>query len=182
MISEDTISVRSAKKFTKVNHGVQVSSPIKLFSYINLNPSFSYNETWFKVHPTDQSKAKDIDAKTTYRTYSYSFGSSIRTSIFGTVYPKILGLAGLRQVITPSISYRLVPVSNRHPEVRSFAGGGAGNTTRSARMTVSLDHEYQAKIGQDEAGRNLNLVSFSHGFSYNFENDERPYSGLSTTF
>jgi len=43
----------------------------------------------------------------TSQTYSMSLASN--TSIYGTVYPKVFGILGLRHVVNPSISYSFTP-------------------------------------------------------------------------
>ncbi len=181
-IVTDTLSERSRKKYTRVDHSMSLSFPTKIAGYITFNPSVSYTENWYKIFKTDQSDAKDIDASTTYRTYLYSVGASVKTDIYGTVYPNVLGLVGLRQVLTPSVSYRFTPEINRHPEIRSYAGGGAGSTRRSQTMSFSLKQVYQAKIKQAESERNLELVSITSSFGYDFEKDTRRLSDLSTSF
>jgi len=180
-VLEDTVSYRSRKKYTKINHSPALNLPnIKLGSYLNIIPRFSYSETWIKVYETDQSLAADVDAGTTYRTYSYSPSVSANTQLYGTVYPNMYGLVGLRHVVTPSVSYSYSPEINRHPEVRSFVGGGAGSSERSA-ISVSLNQLIQAKYLKNDIPVNKDLLSIRSGFSYNFLEDDTPYSNLSTS-
>lgn len=177
----DTTSWRSRKRFTKISHNPSINLPtMKLGNYLNINPSFNYNETWFKLYQTDQTDSAGIDASTTYRTYSYSAGVSANTNLYGTIYPNIFGLTGLRHVITPSIGYRYSPEIDRHPEVRAFAFGGAGSR-KSRSLSVNLKQLFQAKVIDGEKDRNYQLLTINSGFSYNFENDDRPYSDLNTS-
>ncbi|MBD3403558.1 LPS assembly protein LptD [candidate division GN15 bacterium] len=180
-LSQDTLSRRSRKKYSKANHAVSVRAPLKLFRYLVFNPSLNYSETWFNLYSTDQLRDAGLEP-TQYRTYSYDVGANLNTKLYGTVYPNAFGLVGLRQVISPSVSYSFRPEVDRHPEVRSYAGGGAGNTRTSSLMSMSINHVYQAKIAAGEAERNLELVSITHGFSYDFERPERPFSDLTTSF
>lgn len=183
IVDQDTLSMRSRKEYTRINHTVSLTAPVDIASYFIFRPTLSYNETWFKVWETDQSREAGINPDETYRTNAYSFGASLQTALYGTVYPNMFGILGLRQVVTPTVSYRYSPESNRHPEVRSFAGGGAGRTATSSAMSVGLSHVYQAKLRQGEEGeRNLELISFSHSLSYDFEQPDRPFSNLSTSF
>jgi lipopolysaccharide assembly outer membrane protein LptD (OstA) len=182
LVSQDTLSHRSRKEYTRVNHGATLQAPIKIARFINFNPSLTYSETWFKVYETDQSQTAGIETDNTYRTYAYRFASSASTNLYGTIYPNLAGLVGLRQVITPQVTYSYAPESNRHPEVRAFAGGGAGTARTSSAMAVSVSHVYQAKVRRGETEKNLELVTFSHSFSYDFEQDERKFSNLSTSF
>lgn len=181
LVSQDTLSYRSRKQYSRVNHVISVNAPQKFLSYFVFTPSFVYRETWFNLYETDQLQAAGLDASQ-FRTYQYSFSAGLNTKLYGTVYPNVAGLAGLRQVISPSITYSYAPEVNRHPGVRSYAGGGAGTSATSSTMSFSVNHLYQAKIASGETERNLELVSITHGFSYNLENPERPFSGLSTAF
>lgn len=181
LLSQDTLSYRSRKQYSRMNHSVSVSAPQKLLSYVVFNPSINYRETWFNLYETDQLRAAGLDA-TQYRTYQYSFSANMNTKVYGTVYPNLAGLMGLRQVISPGLTYSYTPEVNLHPEVRSYAGGGAGSASTSSVLSFSVNHLYQAKVASGEAERNLELVSITHGFSYNFENPGRPFSDLSTSF
>jgi len=182
LFSQDTLSSRTRKEYTTVNHTVGVSFPSRLFKYIVFSPSFNYHETWYKIYRTDQSDSAGIDVNTTYRSYSYNMGASVSTTIYGTVYPKIFGLMGLRQVIQPSVSYTYTPENDHHPDIRGFVGGGAASTGRSQRMTFRLNHVYQAKISRAEMERNLELISITSTFSRDFEKETRKFSNLTTTF
>ncbi|MDH4158401.1 MAG: putative LPS assembly protein LptD, partial [candidate division Zixibacteria bacterium] len=176
------ITHRSRRKWAKIEHNPSLNLPaLKLGNYLNIVPGFRYSETWFKISQTDQSLAAGIDATTTYRTYSYSTGVSANTTLYGTVYPGIAGLVGLRHVLNPSVSYSYSPDIDRHPGVRAFAGGGAGSR-KSQVLSFRLQQSFQAKVKSGEIERNLELLSLTSGFSYNLEEDDRPYSSLSTTY
>jgi len=182
LFSQDTLSTRTRKKYTKVNHTLGVSMPTKLLRYLVFSPSFNYYETWYKIHGTDQSDSAGIDVDTGYRSYYYNMGASVSTTLYGTVYPNVFGLAGFRQVLQPSVTYTYTPENDHHPAIRSFAGGGAASTGKSQRMTFRLNQLYQAKIRHAEMERNLELISITSTFSHDFERETRKFSDLSTTF
>ncbi|MFH1374969.1 MAG: putative LPS assembly protein LptD [bacterium] len=180
--TEHQVDYRSRIKYAKINHNPRLSLPtIKLAKYFLLTPNINYAETWFKIFETDQSRDAEIDASKTYRTYSYSGGAGFKTALYGTVYPNIFGLTGLRHVISPTVSYSFSPDIDRHPEVRSFAGGGAGSS-KSSRMALSVNQLFQGKARQGEQEKNLQLLSITSGFSHDFENFDRPFSNLGTSF
>lgn len=183
-VTVDTTEVtwRSRKKYTKIDHNPSLNLPqVKLGPYMNIVPSVRYSETWIKVHETDQSLAAGIDAGETYRTYSWGASVSANTTLYGTVYPNLFGLVGLRHTINPSFTYSYTPDIDRHPAVRSFVGGAAGST-KSQRLGVSLSQTFQAKVKRGEIEKNVELLSLLSSFSHDLENDIRPYSNLSTTF
>ncbi|MFQ5452874.1 MAG: putative LPS assembly protein LptD, partial [Candidatus Zixiibacteriota bacterium] len=166
----------------KISHNPAINLPsLRFGNYLNVIPRFSYAETWFKIHQTDQSDAAGINPSTTYRTYSYRWSVSANSKIYGTIYPNFYGLLGLRHVITPTVGYSSSPDINLHSEVRSFAGGGAGSS-KSSLLTFSLNQLFQAKVRKGAIERNLQLLSLTSNFSYNLENEERPFSNLQTSF
>jgi hypothetical protein len=65
--------------------------------------------------------------------------------------------------------------------VRSYAGGGAGST-KSQTIGVTLSQLVQAKYRRGEAEKSIDVISVVSGFSYNYEDDVRPYSDLNTSF
>jgi lipopolysaccharide assembly outer membrane protein LptD (OstA) len=180
IIYQDTVSYRSRKEYTRADHSVSVSFPLTVAKYFVLNPSFQYQENWIRIHPTDQSDALNIDASTDYRTYRYDMGASFSTKLYGTIHPNLFGLAGFRQVISPQVSYRLAPKSDRHPLESSYAGAGARSSAKSQSINLSLNHVYQAKVRSGEAEKNFELVSITHGVNYDYEDTGRRWSNLGT--
>ncbi len=179
---EDSLSYRTRKKYVRVNHSPSLILPgITLFKFIKIVPSLSYAETWYKIIETDQSLAQGIDASKIYKAYSYSGNISMKTSLYGTINPKIGNLQSLRHVFTPSLSYTWAPDIDKNPTIRAFAGGGASSTKRSA-INFSMVNLFQAKTKSEENEKSFDLLSLSTRFSYNFENIEKPLSNMSTTF
>lgn len=179
--SADTTKYRSRKKYARVDHSVSVNFPTSIARYIIFTPNFRYSENWYQIYATDQAESDSIEAGR-YRTYGYSFGTGLSTKLYGTVMPNVAGLLGLRQVITPTLSYNFTPKIDRHPGIRSYAGGGAGSSVKSSRMGISLNHVYQAKVAFGEREKNFELLSITHTTNYDFENQERPWGGLNTSF
>ncbi|PWB75954.1 hypothetical protein C3F09_01455 [candidate division GN15 bacterium] len=182
VIVYDTLSRGTRKKYTRLDHAVSMNFPMTVAKYFVFNPNFNYTENWFKIHRTDQSDAAGINASRLYRTYIYTTGVSLSTTVYGTVRPNVFGLKGLRQVLMPSVSYGYTPKINRFPIQRGFAGGGAGSTAKVSSLSASLGQIYQAKIKQGESERNLDLFSLQSGLSYDFEDTVRHFSDLTTIF
>jgi hypothetical protein len=163
-----------------VDHTASINFPLTIAKYFVFNPRFGYSENWFRIHQTDQSDAAGIDASTSYRAYRYDMGASFSTKLYGTIYPNIFGISGLRQVLSPTISYRYAPKVDRHPGISSYAGGSARSSSKSRSLSVGLNHTYQAKLRRGESERNLELASVSHSFNYDFERDSLRFSNLRT--
>ncbi len=178
----DSSSYRSRRKYLKINHNPRIGLPtLTLARYFRFTPSVNYSETWIKVFETDQSGDELIDASKLYRTYSFSSSLAFKTAVYGTVYPNLFGVSGLRHVFEPSLTYSYAPEIDKHPDVRRFVGGGAGSRKTSV-LGVSVRQIFQAKLRKGEIERNLELLSVTSGFTYNFEADTLPYSDLSTSF
>ncbi len=170
---------RSRKKYTSISHRPSLTLPrIKLGPYINIVPSVGYSETWVQIYRTDQSEAAGVEPGS-YRTYTWNAGVSASTKLYGTIYPNIGPLLGLRHVITPTVSYTYRPEVDRHPEVRAYAGGVSSTKASSVGFNLVQDFQARTKSGESEHDFGLNLSS---GFSYNFEADNRPLSLLTTRF
>ena len=181
VITEDTLSYRTRKEYAKIQHSPKVTLPtVTLAKYFNFIPSFGYSETWFKIFETDQSLEADVEADI-YRTYSWNASISANTNLYGTISPNIGGLLGLRHVVSPRVTYTYKPDIDRHPGVRSYAGGGAGST-KSQAAAFSVTQDFQAKVRSGETEKTLNLLTLTSGFSYDFEKDEHPYSDLITGY
>jgi lipopolysaccharide assembly outer membrane protein LptD (OstA) len=181
-VADTTDTLTTGRKYTRVNHSAGLSFSSGIAKYIRFTPSLSYSEAWYKIYRTDQSDSVRISTTPIYHSYIYSFNTALSTSIYGTVYPKLFGLSGLRQVLTPSIGYGFTPKINRHPEIRNFAGGGPGSAATSQSINVSLGQLYQAKVKKGEGEQSLSLLSINSSFSYDFEKDSLKFSELSTNF
>ncbi len=183
MTIDSTGVYRTRKRYAVMTHSPSLKLPqLKLGNVLNIIPSVGYKETWVKVFETDQSIYADIDASKIYRSYSYSANVSANTKLYGTIYPKIFGLLGLRHVLTPSASFSYTPeINNKNPEVKAYTGVGSSSTKRR-NLSFSLRQLFQAKVRNGEQEKVLDLISINSSFGYNLEEDSRPISNLNTTF
>ena len=179
--SVDTLSYRSRKRYAKIQHQPKLTLPAAKFGpYLTLIPSIGYQETWFQIFRTDQSDTAEVDPGN-YRTYAWNAGISANTKLYGTINPNLLGLVGLRHVLTPTVSYQYRPDIDLHPEVRSYAGGGAGSK-KSQTVSFGMSQDFMAKVRYGEEEKIINLFSLSSSFGYDFEKDSLRFSDLRTTF
>ncbi len=176
----DTTGFRSRKKYLTINHSTSLSSSFAVFTHLKFNPSFQYRETWYKIFETDQSRAAGIDASETYRRYSYSGAISASTNLYGTANMNILGLMGLRHVLTPRVGYSWAPEITRHDDIKRYTGAGSGGG-KSRTMSLSMGQLFQAKVNAGEASRKIDLLSVNSSVSYNFEAEGKKFSYLSTS-
>ncbi len=182
VIGVDTLDVTHRKKYARINHSLGVSMPLLVLKYFTLSPGLTYNEVWYKVFRTDLSDAAGIDPDQNYRAHGYTVGASLNTKLYGTLNRRLFNMTALRQVITPSVSYGYTPAIDDNPTVRAFAGGGPGSQNKAQSVSLGLQHYYQARVGEGESERTLELLSINHSLSHNFEATGRKWSDLFTTF
>lgn len=176
------VEYRTRKKYTRVDHGATTSLPITLFRYFDFSPSATYTENWYRIHRTDQSDSARIDPDRDYRTFIYTVGAGLKTDLFATVNPNLAGLIGLRHVFSPSVSYTYTPEINRHPDVRTYAGGGAGNARKSQVIGLSVTNLLKTKVRSGPGEKTFDLVRLTSSTSYNLEADTLNWGGLVSSF
>lgn len=96
---------------------VSIFTDAKVLKYINLRPNFNitgnvYDKSLVFAEPYRDSLYYQIQ-KGLYTPFSYNFGVTASTMIYGMVRPKIWGLKAIRHVMTPSVSYSLQPKVNK---------------------------------------------------------------------
>lgn len=101
-----------------INHTIPVSATFSLFKYINITPSFSYNERWYtsKVKQSWDNNRQVEKRDTTYgfnRVYNYNMSLGISTKLYG-FYKPIKAIFGekvmaFRHILTPTISLSSQP-------------------------------------------------------------------------
>lgn len=121
-----------------IQHSPNVNLSLKLFKYINVQPSIQYSERWYFARddrafdPTliiaepdtlfdANGDIEQIVRDTTFGTVEEQrtrgffplrevrAGVSFNTNVFATLYPKIGGLHAVRSIITPNISFNWRP-------------------------------------------------------------------------
>ena len=178
----DTTGFKSRREYITMHHrpslGIQ---GIKLFSYLSLTPSFSYQETWYKVFETDQSMEAGIDASEFYRRAAYSASLTATTDLYGMLEPNIFGLQALRHVLTPRVTFSWAPEITQNDNLKSYTGVGAGGSKQRT-MSFGLNNVFQTKIKSGEESKKYDLFYINGSASYNFEAEGKKWSNLTTSF
>ncbi|MBK7141350.1 MAG: hypothetical protein IPH75_04635 [bacterium] len=180
-VTRDTTYYFMRKKYATQDYSFGANLPLTFARFIRFNPAISYRENWQYLYETDTTRQLGLEPSF-YRTYSYSAGVTAGTDIYGTVYPNMLGLLGVRQVLSPSVSYTYVPKADLHREVRNFTGVGTGTVATAQNLTFSMRQLYQAKIKKGDGELALELLSLYSEFSYDLEKDSFNLSDLTTSF
>jgi len=132
-----------------------------------------------------------------------SFTMSAQTKAYGLFPVGIAGLQAVRHVITPSVSMTFRPDFTQDifgwdpgyiirgidtagtertfdPLTNTMLGSLSSYETRS--MSLSLSNLFQAKLGQGDKTRKIDLFTLNSSTGYNFAADSLNWSTISTTF
>lgn len=101
-----------------MRHSIPVSASFNVLKFINVSPSFNYNERWYlrsvekSWDPDTQRELRDT-TDGFYRVYDFNMGVSASTKLYGFYIPirSIFGdkIDRIRHVITPSIGFGYTP-------------------------------------------------------------------------
>ena len=115
-------------------HSIPLSTNFKLFKYFSASTAVNYEEIWYtktieRSYDTDQSKVVDktINGFDAFRTYSFS--SSVGTTIYGTFnFGKDKKIKSIRHVMRPSASYGYTPSFEKYYD--TYASDASGTMTQ----------------------------------------------------
>ncbi|WP_299886644.1 putative LPS assembly protein LptD [uncultured Lacinutrix sp.] len=191
-----------------MRHSIPLTTNFKVFKYFSVSASANYDETWtlntinrFYDADTNQEVTEDLNGFDSFRTYS--FGSSIGTTIYGLFdfdkNDEGKRIQKIRHVMRPSISYNINPAFDKYydtyevtdingnpieeVEFSRFDGSlfGAPNKTFSSAVGLSLSNNFEAKVRDRDSTKVepkkiilLNNLNFST--SYNVAGDSLKWS------
>lgn len=178
-------------------HSIPLSTNFKLFKYFSASSSMNYNEVWYtktlrKQYDIEQSRVvtNTINGFDAFRTYS--FASSLGTTIYGTFnFGEDKKIQAIRHVMRPSFSYSYTPGFEKYydtyetdasgtmkTQYTRFEGGifGTPGLKNSNILGISLNNTFEAKVTDKDTTKlepkkvmllnNLNLST-----SYNLDAD-----------
>lgn len=163
-------------KFSQIGitHSIPLSTTIKVFKYINVNPSISYNEVWFprRLNYTWQEAEKGVRIDTLRqfsRVFNYSAAASLTTRLFGILNldPRNKGkkIQGIRHTMIPTVSYAFSPdlsgdrlgffqtvqvdsagTQRSVSRYQGFEPGAPIGSSRSATLNFALNNVFEMKV------------------------------------
>lgn len=178
-----------------INHSIPISASYKLFDYIDLTLSASYNERWYsyksiKSYNPDSARVVSNRVYGFNRAYDFSTSANLNTTVYGFFKPwRIFGdkLQMIRHRMTPSIgiSYRpdfgdefwgfyrkleyIDKSGQRREEIYSLYQDnifGSPGRGKSASLNFSLDNNIEAKIkSKQDTVETFKKVSLIDNFS-----------------
>jgi len=112
-----------------------------------------------------------------FRREVWSAGVNMKTDLYGTVYPNIFHVTGLRHWMTPSVSYNYAPKTGKNGAYQSYTGVGS-SSSRKKNMSFSLRNVFQMKVSSGGEEKKIDLFNLDFSTSYDFEKDEQRFSPL----
>jgi len=176
-------------------HSIPLSTNFKVFKYFSVSTGMNYEEVWalktqekrynFTSQKLDTIVNNGFDA---YRTYSFS--SSVGTTIYGTFnFGEDKKIQAIRHLIKPSVSYAYRPSFEKYydtydpdgtgtmlKEYSRFDGGiyGAPGKNMSNTLGFSLNNTFEAKVTDRDSTKTepkkvmlLNSLNFSTSYNLN---------------
>ena len=178
-----------------MQHSIPISTNFKIFKYFSASASANYQEVWYlktlrRFYDANKSKVVDetINGFDAFRTYSFS--SSIGTTIYGTFnFGEKKKIKSIRHVMRPSISYGYTPSfekyydtytsdasgAMRKPYTRFESGiYGAPGIANSSTIGFDLSNTFEAKVTDSDTTKVepkkimlLNNLNFSTSYDLN---------------
>ncbi len=174
------------------SHNIPISTTIKVLKYFSLNPTLSYQETWYPNSlaytwlPTNNAVRVDTVAGFA-RVYGFSASMTLNTRFFGIFkFGKKSKIQAIRHTVNPNITYSYAPDFSRPSfgftqEIQTDAAGKIQNMSRfigfepaasigtgqSAIINFSVANIFEAKLrGQTDTSqaRKINILD---NFSFN---------------
>lgn len=183
-------------EYSVIEHRPSLTVTPKM-GHFTLQPTLSYSENWYfqrytqQVDPTDSTITTQRETGF-FREYTYGFGVSASTYLYGMAYPRFAGIAAVRHTMQPIIGLQFVPdqsdtslgffgaytsaLTGKTVEYRRFGSAGAlasGNQQTS--ITLGILNKLSIKPMQAEGDtvpvKPIDLLTFNVNTSYNLVAD-----------
>lgn len=160
-----------------------LSNSMKLFGWLGLSPSVDSRAAIFDRDNLGQPWAER---------FVWGARASANTNLYGTWWPRLGALTGFRHIMTPSVSFSYSPDFDQYL-VQSPAGvpnssdlfpsvPGIGGTPRGSQsLGISLQHQFQLKLGEGENERSIDdLLLIGQSISRDLKRGGESWTRLST--
>ena len=158
---------------------MNLSVPVKLFKWLNLNPSLNLNEGWiFKYNDNGQ------EVNGFKRRLTGSFNLSSSTTLYGLFTINKFNINSLRHILTPTISLNYTPnfskpflgidlgyFNNQGNDYFNNSMIGSTPTNEIRKINFNITNNFQMKLN-DSAQTKLDFMRWNVSTGYNFMADE----------
>ncbi len=176
-----------------VQHTIPVQASFNVLNYINITPSFNYNERWYfkkvdRQWNPETNMIEELDPEYGfYRLYDYTTALSFSTTLYGMWQVrekyKNFKLQAIRHTFSPSISFSYAPdfSNQKYGYFKTVQSDSTGRTTvyspfadnaygtpsqgRSMAMSFSLSQSLEAKVLSKRDSTGIKKISLIDDFS-----------------
>ncbi len=202
VVQNDSTVIRSQSE--GVHHQMSFSTPLKIFRYINVNPSVNFNEDWVdqiaQAHYDSTSKTIVLEKKRAFAArHTFSTGVSVKTTLYGLFAPNIGPLKYIRHKVDPSVSFSYTPDfsspfygyftridTNGTPvliDKFKYSPYGATPTSKRKSLSISLGNYFEGKvIDKDGKEKKIQLLTANFSTRYNFLTPQFKWGNISGYF
>ncbi|MBN1825583.1 MAG: LPS-assembly protein LptD [Candidatus Eisenbacteria bacterium] len=167
-------------------HDLGLNLSHKVGEWLGLSTRLNWEENWYD---------RDKLGQRNVRRGTMDASASVNTNVYGTWFPRIGPLIGVRHIATPSVSFSYRPRNPNHFAVdedgstqdRFYTFSGFGGSQRASRtLGFRLSNKLQTKyrVGEEER-RNDQLLLLTNSIGYDLEKDrsegEEPWSQLQSS-
>ncbi len=165
-------------------HNISFSLPIKLFNWLNLNPSLNLNEGWIFRY-----NQNGIEKEGFKRRLTGNFNLSTSTTLYGLFGINMFNINSIRHIMTPSISFNYTPDfskklfgidlryfnDDQNPNTNDdfFANSMIGSTPTNEfkKINLNLSNTFQMKLN-DSTQTKVDFLRWNISTGYNFLADD----------
>ena len=162
-----------------------LSNSMKLFGWLGLSPSADGRATIYD---------RDNLGNPWPERFVWSARASANTNLYGTWWPRLGPLTGIRHIMTPSVSFGYSPefdqylvanaagVPNSSDQFPAVPGIGGTPRGTSQSLGLSVNHTFQLKLGEGEGERSIeDLLIVGQSISRDLERGGESWSRLGTS-
>ncbi|MFN0149839.1 MAG: putative LPS assembly protein LptD [bacterium] len=182
-VDQTTLAVTETNNFA-TEGTFSLSNSMKLFGWLGLSPSADYREALFN---------KDKTGKSWQERGVWSARAAANTNLYGTWWPRLGPVVGVRHIMTPSVSFGYSPEFNQYL-IASDAGvpnaqdlfpsvSGIGGTPRGSQsLGISVQHTFQLKLNSGGKERSIDdLLIIGQSLSRDIKRGGKSWSNLSSS-
>ena len=182
----------------EITHSIPVGATFSLFNFINVTPSFNFNDRMslrrFEKKWNEERDCEQTDTIGDFKNvYDMSASIGVNTKLYGFFMPnrKIFGdkIQAIRHVFTPtvSLSYSYSPDyqsryirSGKEVKYIQYEGASAGGESGALNMQISNQIEMKVKSDKDTTGfKKISIIDeLGAGMTYYLSGRDRPWSDL----
>ena len=162
-----------------ISHNMNLSVPIKLFEWLNVNPSLNLKEGWIFKYNKNGEETEGFKRRLTG-----SFNVSSSTTLYGLFEINKFNINSLRHILTPTISLNYTPdfskpffgidldyFDDQGEDFFSNSMIGSTPTNEIKKINLNITNNFQMKLN-DSSQTKIDFLRWNISTGYNFMADE----------